>query len=531
MATASQREVSCVLKYVRPWRCARHPWRSSFLHVLLMSSLTGSSLTGSAPLAGQERDAIVRQVPRWSVEGSLGSRLMGTFYDDFVTRKTLADLPSRTRWTETTRPGPEARLVLRHNPVGAAGLHLTLLAGRSGTRARYSGALSPPEDISRSTDYYGAGFGIGMKLSEWDRGQGTLGYSLGAVALTQTIDLSSGHRDAFAQMDARHPGDVRWTSRTSTSWGLDIGASLRVPIGENRALRFSFRDLVIPVNTAQIAAQERDEVRSMSNERVIFTLAPYTSHQISLSAGFEYVISRGAPRRDVMRVLPQRVDVSAADPAVEAALALAASGDTTRAIASLEQRVALEPLDAHAWRALSLLRAPRAEFDPTVRDRALAHLERALNLNPGDTDLLRAYGRVRGMVQREGRVPEAVEVRRLELSRLAVRSGGDGSLRLAASARGLGPDPEGAYRYALTVEVFAADGRMMRVRPGLDDARVDAEGRLVLEGEGERLPLPLALDLFLVRPEPGIYSVRLRVTDLESGAAVETSRGFELPGG
>lgn len=499
--------------------------RAVILLVLLMSAASAPAV-----LAGQEDGAVARSVPRWSVEGSLGSRLVGTFYDDFVTRKTLADLPSQTRWTETTRAGPEARVVLRHNPTGGAGLYLTLLAGRSGTVARYSGALSPPEDISRSTHYYGVGFGLGMKLSEWDRGQGVLAYNLGTVALTQTIDLTSGHRDAFAQMDARHPGEIPWTSRTSTSWGLDLGASLRVPIGDDSALRFSFRDLVIPVNTAQIAAQERNEVRAYSSERVTFSLAPFTAHQFSLSAGFEYVISRGDPRRDVVRVLPERVDVTVADPAVEAALAIAAAGDTARAIASLEQRVALVPRDGLAWRELSLLQAPRAEFDPTVRDRTLASLERALNMNPGDTGLLRAYGRIRGMVRREGRVPEAVEVRRLELSRLAVQSGGDGSLRLSGAARGLEPDPRGVYRYAITVEVFDADGGMMRVRPGLDDARADSDGRLVLERDGDRLPLALALDLFLVQPEPGIYSVRLRLTDLESGATVETSEGFEVPG-
>ena len=151
-------------------------------------------------------------------------------------------------------------------------------------------------------------------------------------------------------------------------------------------------------------------------------------------------------------------------------------------------------------------------------------------MNPGDTELLRAYGRIRGMVQREGRVPEAVEVRRLELSRLVVQGASDGSLRLSGAARGLGADSQGTYRYAITVEVFDADGGMMRVRPGLDEARVDPEGRLVVEGDGDRLPLALALDLFLVQPEPGIYSLRLRLTDLESGATVETSEGFEVPG-
>ena len=504
---------------------ARRPGHFAGLFLVLL-------LAASAPgrLTGQEEAAIVRQAPRWSVETSLGSRLVGTLYDEFVTRKTLADLPSHTRWTETTRFGPEARVVLRHNPVGGAGLYLTVLAGHAGTRAHYSGALSPPEHISRSTSYFGAGFGIGMKLSEWDRGRGLLAYNLGATALTQTIDLSAGHRDAFAQMDVRAPREaIQWSSRRSTSWGLDMGATLRIPIGENSALRFTFRDLVIPVNTAQIAAQERSDVRALSSERVTFSLAPYTAHQLSLSVGFEYVFSWANPRRDVRRVLPQRVEVAVVDPAVENALAVAVEGDTARAIGSLEQHVALAPRDALAWRAMALLQASRAEFDPTVRDRTLANLERALNMNPGDTELLRAYGRIRGMVQREGRVPAAVEVRRLELSRLVVESGSDGSLRLSWAARGLGPAPGGGYRYGAMVEVFDADGRMIPVRSGLDDARVDSEGRLVVEGQGDRLPLSLALDLFLVRPEPGIYSVRVRLTDLESGAAVETSEGFEVP--
>ncbi len=508
----------------------RRPARHRAPAVALLACLACATLPPVVLHAQDEAAAIIRQTPRWSVEGSLGSRLVGTLYDEFVTRNTLADLPSRTRWRETTGWGPEARVVLRHNPVGGASLYVTLLAGRSGTVARYSGALSPPEDISRSTRYHGGGFGIGMKLSEWDDGRGVLAYSVGTAVLTQRIDLSPGHRDAFAQMGARHPGEIQWTSRTSTSWGLDLGASLRVPIGDDSALRFSFRDLVIPVNTAQIAAQERNEVRSLSSERVTFSLAPFTAHQLSLSAGVEYVFSRGDPRRDVVRVLPERVDVAVVDPVVRAARATAAEGDTARAIASLRQHVALAPEDRLAWRELSLLQVARAEFDPGVRDRTLGDLERALNMNPGDTELLRAYGRIRGMVQREGRVPEAVEVRRLELSRLVVRSDREGSLRVSGAARGLEPGPRGAYRYAISVEVFDAGGRRMRVRPGPDHARMDAEGRMVLEEERDRLPVPLNLDLSLVEPAPGVYSLRLRLTDPESGATVDTSQGFEVPG-
>ena len=65
------------------------------------------------------------------------------------------------------------------------------IAGWSSTLAQYSGSLFPPEDISRSTSYYGVNFGVGMKLTEWAEGRGQLEYNVGAAVLTQVIDLKT----------------------------------------------------------------------------------------------------------------------------------------------------------------------------------------------------------------------------------------------------------------------------------------------------------------------------------------------------
>ena len=483
-------------------------------------------------LSGQATAELGERPPRWSIETSLGTRLPGTFYNEFITRTTRADsLPRRTRWKELTDLGVEGRVVLRLNPQAGAGLYIGGIGGWSSTLAQYSGSRFPPEDISRSTSDYGVNFGVGMKLTEWAEGRGQLEYNVGAAVLTQIIDLKPGHRNALAQLGSATAPMIDWRRRTSTAWGLDLGTTFRIPVGEASSLRLSFRDLIVPVNTAQVAEQERDDVNEGTGERVAFRLGPYTSHQLSLSAGFEYTFSWGRASREVTRILPDREIENTVDASVANAMRIAAEGDTATAIAALEHRVNIAPDDTYAWRELSLLQAVRAEFDASVRNETLANLERALNMNPGDTELLRAYGRIRGMVQREGRVPEAVLVRRLELSELSARGGTDGSLRLAWAARGLEPSADGRFRYLVAVQVFDSGGGAMSIRSGMDEIRDDGDEGLTLETKSDRLPLSVGLDLFLVEPRPGIYTARVRLTDLASGASVETSEGFEIPQG
>ena len=488
------------------------------------------TVASSTALSAQATTELGERPPRWSVETSLGTRLPGTFYNEFITRTTRADsLPRRTRWKEFTDLGLEGRVVLRLNPQAGAGLYIGGIAGWSSTLAQYSGSLFPPEDISRSTSYYGVNFGVGMKLTEWAEGRGQLEYNVGAAVLTQVIDLKPGHRNALAQLGSATAPMIDWRRRTSTAWGLDLGTTFRIPVGEASSLRLSFRDLIVPVNTAQVAEQERDDVNEGTGERVAFRLGPYTSHQLSLSAGFEYTFSWGRARREVTRILPDRAIENTVDASVANAMRIAAEGDTTTAIAALEHRVNIAPHDAYAWRELSLLQAVRAEFDASVRNETLSNLERALNMNPGDTELLRAYGRIRGLVQREGRVPEAVSVRRLELSELAVQSAADGSLRLGWAARGLELSTDGSLRYAVAVEVFDSAGESVPIGSGMDGMQDDDDGGLRLESAGDGPPLSLSIDLFLVEPLPGIYTARVRLTDLSSGASVETSEGFEIP--
>lgn len=472
-----------------------------------------------------------RRPPKWSVELDLGAQLPGTLYNESVARRSRGDsIPFSTRWKEDTSLGIQGRLALRVNPEAGVGLYAAGLIGHTGTRANFSGALSPPQTITRSADFLGFEAGVTMKLTDWDQGRGLVEYNIGAVALKQTIDLGPGHRDAFAYFGRGEPPHVaEWSPRSFTSWGLSLGTSFRIPIGEKLSLRTSFRDLIVPVDGARLGEQERMDVKELTGESAFFSVSGYTAHHMALSAGLEYTFAWGRPKRSVTRRIPARREEPEVSGAVVDATRLASEGDTAGAVAALEHRVGLVPEDGAAWRELALLRAARAEYDPSTRDVALATLERALNLNPGDMDLLRSYGRVRGLAQREGRSPEAPAVRPLNLSELAVEAGPDGGVRLAWATLGLASGNGGQYRYRAEVQVITATGTPARIRPGAGSLRPGPEGALVLEGSVSSLPASLAVDLFLLSPDPGIYTARVRVTDLETGQSDETAAGFEVP--
>jgi hypothetical protein len=456
-------------------------------------------------------------------------RIPTTLYNEFIVRRAMTDEVVKTRWEETTEPGWEAGAGVRYNPEGGVGFYVGGFLGAANTLATFSGGIDAPEQISRSVSYTGLDFSVVMRLRSWSQGRGVLDYHIGGVVQRTVIDLEPGHRDALAYFDGTRPTDLEWDSRASTSWGLNLGASIRAPLSDRWTFRVTFRDVILPTNTTSLAAQEQRDIEAFSGHDVKVSLNRYTSHNLALSASLEYTIGWGRPNRGVIRRVPESTETMEVDPAVTNAMRLAADGDTASAIAALEHRVSVEPRDAYAWRELALLRAPRGEYDPTARTEALATLERALNMNPGDTELLRAYGRLRGLTERAGRTPEAAAVSAIELSDLALSPGGDGTVRIAWAARGLTAGSDGEYRYEVAVEVFDSDGTSVAVRPGLAPLHEGEGNELLMLGAAQQLPLSLSVDLSLAEPGAGLYTVRVRLTDLETGARGERTGGIELP--
>jgi len=496
----------------------------SVLHTLVALAI----LTPLVPLGAQEATGFGQPPARWTVELGAGVRVPTTLYNEFIVRRQSADSVVRTRWEEVTAPGWESRLAMRFNPEGGVGFFVGGFLGGASSTASFSGGIDAPERIERSVSYTGLDFGVVMRLKSWSQGRGILDYHIGGVAQRTVIDLAPGHRDALAYFGGDRP-TVEWDSRSSTSWGLNLGASVRVPVGERWTVRATFKDMIVPTNTTSLAEQEQRDIEAFSGHDVSVSLNRYTSHNLAFSVGFEYTLAWGRAQRDVIRRAPAPDEVAEVDPSVTNAMRLVAEGDTAAAVAALEHRVSLEPRDAYAWRELALLRAPRGEFDPTARPEALATLERALNMNPGDTELLRAYGRLRGLTERAGTVPEATTVSALEMSQLSLDASSDGSIRAAWAARGFTAGADGEYRYEVAVEIFTSDGASVPVRPGLAPLHEGEGNELIMLGAATDLPLSLSVDFSLAQAEPGIYTVRVRLTDLETGAQQESSGGFELP--
>jgi tetratricopeptide (TPR) repeat protein len=287
--------------------------------------------------------------------------------------------------------------------------------------------------------------------------------------------------------------------------------------------------MIVPTNTTELAEQEQRDINTFSGERVSVQMNRYTTHNLALEVGVEYTLSWGRERRDVVRRVPEAAEDADVDAAVTNAMRLAADGDTASAIAALEHRTSVEPRDAYAWRELALLKANRGEIDPTARPEALATLERALNMNPGDTELLRAYGRLRGLTERAGTTPDAVAVAPVEMSSISAVAQPDGGIRAAWATRGLTPASDGRYRYEAAIEVFDTNGTPVPLRPGLAPLHSGENESLLMLGDAESLPMSLSVDFFLAEPEPGIYTVRIRMTDLETSARQEATQGFEIP--
>lgn len=494
-------------------------------------------LLSASGIRAQSDDVFGRRPSLWTFQLDVGSRLPGTIYNEFLERRHLGVMervPIQTRWKEENELTFEGRGTIRYRPEAGAGLYLAAFWGRGDTEAAYSGGLGPPETIPRSVTYKGLDFGISLKLKDWDQGRGLVEYTVGGVVLKHSIDLSAGHRSSlasFPDIGVEPEPPLAWSDRDFTNWGLAMALSFRVPLVEGLNFRSTFRDIVLPVNTAELAEEEEEDVRAISDQNTQFSFNSFTAHDLSLSVGLEYTLDWGRPRRRITRRLPGARETTEVDEEVAGALRLAAEGDTAAAISALEHRISVEPQDPHAWRELALLRAARADFDPTVRDEVLATLERALNLNPGDTELLRSYGRIRGLVQREGRRPEGRGAEPLAVSDLAVEASPEGDLRLAWAARNLTAGEDGEYRYRVELEAFREDGTPFRLGAGLDRFTRRDDGTLVMEGTAEELPVTFQASVFLVDPEPGIHTVRVWVTDLETGQRTQSSGSFQIPAG
>ncbi|MBI4544410.1 MAG: hypothetical protein HY703_04370 [Gemmatimonadetes bacterium] len=490
--------------------------------VLLGTGMAAAGLTSAAQAQGS-------RLPRWSVALELGAQLPATIYDERITARLDADsVVLSTRYTERAELAPAGRLSFRYRPESLFGSFVTYQQMSAQTRAHFAGGQEAPQVIERAVSMWSLEAGLVVQLGRWARGNGVVEYVVAPALVHQRIDLSGGHRDAFARA-AGAPDTQRldWTEREWFAWGVALGVGARVPVGRRLLLRFAIHDQVVPVATSQLEAQERADVRRLTGRAPVFLYRAFTAHYPSLRAGVEYVFDWVRPRPPPTAALPQSPPRTSPSGEALAAARLALEGDTAAALAALRSRVAAAPDDASAWRELALLLAVQAEGSPAGRDEAWQALQRALRGNPGDEEVLAAYGRVRELLRRAGVAAELGAP--LALSGVSARGDAAGGLSLAWAVHNLRPEAGDSGHYRVQVEVADPNGIPVPLR--LAQAGAGEAASLMLELERTapaRQPTVQRLELRLARARLGPHTVRLRVIDLNTGQAAERATGFEI---
>lgn len=489
---------------------------------LLMASTTA---TDAVPQTDGPRRA------RLTLGLELGAQLPATLYDERVTARLDADqFRISTAYRERLGFAPLVRSTLRYRPESGFGLYLAGQWATATTTARYSGGEEPIESFDRSVSFWAMEAGVTVRLGSWGNRGGGIGYALGPAMVRHSLDLSSGHRDSFAWVKDFGPADqFTWADRNWSSWALGLSASARLPVSDRWALRISLQDHVISVGTSQLESQDRRDVRRMTGSAPVFLYSNYTAHYLAFRAGGEYVLAwEPAPGEAPRIALPTRTagEQRPTPEVVHRARRLIAEGDTAPAMSALREHIEEEPEDAVAWRELALILAAVAENRPDLRDEAWNVLQRALNLSPGESSLLTAYGRMQALMRRAGAQPSRGEP--LAISGVSARADAAGGLSVAFAVRNLTPASPGAMaRYRIEVEVVDSEGESVPLREAGSEEEPARQVTLTREAEAGEAVSDL-LELRLLRATPGPYSVRVWVTDLGSGQTVEGSGGFQI---
>jgi hypothetical protein len=476
----------------------------------------------------QAQAPVLQPPARWSISLESGLQLPATLYDERVVMRLHADsFDINTRYQEKLRGGPVSRIAVRYRSQGGLGLFSGFQFGSYQTEANFAGGVDPPETHLRRVRIWTIDTGVTVRLSRWAEGRGLLEYSVAPSFSHHSIDLTRGHRNTFARLPSSAEDQAyAWTQRSWTSWGVNLGATLRTPVGQNAALRFGVQHHAIPVATAEMENQDRLDVRRMTGRSPSFLYPAYTAHYISIRAGLEYVFSRERvrPRLPVI-ALPPPEPAPEPSAASRAAVQLVFQGDTTGALDVLRSRIEAVGDDASAWRELALLLASAAEENPVLYDEAWSHLQRAVNLNPADTEILSAYGRLRSLMQRRGYASPGAPA--LAMSAVSASADPAGGLSLAWVVQNLILLGNAGAQYRLQVQVIDPSGDLVGLRAS-QASDTDVTTAWVTERSTPESAVSERLELRLARTAPGAYSARVRITDLSSGQALERIASFEI---
>jgi len=490
---------------------------------LFLATFVGLALTHSAARAQEV------QPPRWTVSAGVGTMLPAWLYNEWVTASTN-DTSFETGYSERIRMAPLFWGAMRYRSQSDFGMFFGVEHASADTDARFIGGRAGQQRIRRNVRIWTFSAGMTVRFARWANGAGVVEYVAAPVLTYHKLDLSNGHRDAFAhEFGAPEDRPLEWGSRSWTGWGFTLGMSGRFPVAQDLGLRVGVNNLVLPAANDAMASLEAADVRRLSGRQAVFNYRAFTTFYPSIQIGVEYVLGRVQPRARATAALPppsREVGAAEASAETRAAREMMARGDTAAAIEALRARVREAPQDASAWRDLALLLAAAAETNPATLGQAWEMLQRAVVLNPDDAELLAAYGRTRALLQRT-RTPAETTARSFTMSDVAVQADGAGGLSLAVSASDLAPSEDGRVRYRMTIDVFDPAGEAVPLR--LADAP-DSAATTVLDIErvSDSPSVTERIELRLARAQLGAHTVRVRITSLASGQSITRAAGFQI---
>ena len=184
-----------------------------------------------------------------------------------------------------------------HNVVGVrAGLHFRtpsgtkLAIGVYGTRGTSTGqytGIAGPESSTRDLDV--AGVDAGWEPAVVETGRWTVQVPIGPALAWQRLQLSAGHRNAYARPDGGTVEGVEWSDRTWTSIGGHLGMTVNLRAASHLNLYVAGRGrLLLNRGTGSWGDHEGADIYRSTGNTVTITYTDRAVLQSAVEAGLEW---------------------------------------------------------------------------------------------------------------------------------------------------------------------------------------------------------------------------------------------------
>lgn len=160
--------------------------------------------------------------------------------------------------------GLQAQAFLTSDALGR--ISLSAYGTRAGSTGFYSG-IAGEETLTR--DLVTVGLDMGWEPALWRGSRSVLRVPFGPSVVWQSLDLSSGHRDAYANPeDLGDPPEVTWSDRTWLSMGGYGGLGLTLRMTDHLGVALDATGRFLFSDKGAWAGQEEEDIRRSTGRAV-----------------------------------------------------------------------------------------------------------------------------------------------------------------------------------------------------------------------------------------------------------------------